>query len=138
MDAIRWLKVKCQARRRISLTVLIVLMLVPGCASLPKAKPWTKGEKVGAAFFLAGHAADTYTTIRHQDYPDKFYERNPILGKHPKDHEIYLYGGVTAGLALLICHYVPKLRLPLCIVYGGLGFYLAWGNYKAIKEVRRE
>jgi len=87
---------------------------------------------------LAGKMADTYTTIRHQDYPDRIHERNPFLGEHPDDHEIYLYFGVTAGLALLIAHYAPKLRLPLCIGYGALGFYLAWGNYKAIREVRRE
>lgn len=136
MEKIHRLRAKCQARRRISLTVLVVLIFLPGCASLPKVNLWTKGEKVGAGFFLAGHAADTYTTIRHQDYPDRIHERNPFLDEHPDDHEIYLYAGVTAGLALLISHYVPKLRLPLCIGYGGLGFYLAWGNYRTIREVR--
>lgn len=122
--------------RKILLVALVTLVLLPGCASLPKPRPWTKGEKVGAGFFLAGHMADTYTTIRHQDYPERIYEKNPILGKHPDDHEIYLYMGVTSGLILLISHYVPKLRLPVCIGFGGLGFYMAWGNYKKIKEVQ--
>ncbi len=121
--------------RNVIMAVLTLFLV--GCASVkPDVRPWTKGEKIGAAFYLAGHGADMYTTIRHQDYPDKIYERNPILGKHPEDHKIYLYMGVTTGLILLISHYVPKLRLPLCIGCGGLGFYLAWGNYKLIREVR--
>jgi len=119
------------------LILIVVCLLFASCASInPKPRPWTQGEKVGAGFLLAGKVADTYTTIRHQDYPDQICESNPILGKHPEDHEIYLYMGVTAGLALLIAHYAPRLRLPLCIGYGGLGFYLAWGNYKAIREAR--
>ena len=122
--------------RKILLIGVVTLVLLPGCASIPKPTPWTKGEKVGAGFFLVGHMADAYTTIRHQDYPDRIYERNPILDKHPEDYEIYLYFGVTTGLALLISHYVPKLRLPVFIGYGGLGFYMAWGNYKKIEEVR--
>lgn len=116
--------------------ILIVGLSLSGCATIKKPRPWTKGEKVGVGFFLAGHAVDTYTTIRAQDYPDRIYERNPILDKHPDDHEIYLYMGATAAIGLIAAHYFQKLRLPICIGYGGLGFYMAWGNYKKIREVR--
>ncbi|MBA7495759.1 hypothetical protein ES702_06348 [subsurface metagenome] len=117
--------------------VTVLSFLLSGCATIkPDPKPWTTTDKIGAGFFLAGHMADTYTTIRHQDYPDKIYEKNPILGKHPDDHEIYLYMGATAAIGLIAAHYFPKLRLPICIGYGGVGFYMAWGNYKKIREVR--
>ena len=114
---------------------MIVMVFVLGCASL-NPRPWTKSEKVGAAFFLAGHAADAYTTIRHQDYSDRINEENPALGEHPSDPRVYLYMGATAAVVLLVAHYFPKLRLPLCIGYGGLNLYFAWGNWRLIESVR--
>jgi len=114
--------------------IIISLVFFTNCASItPKPRPWTRNEKIGAAFFLAGHAADTYTTIQHQKYTE-IHEINPILSKHPSNSRIYTYMGITAILVLVTAHYFPKLRLPICIGFGGLGFYLAWWNYNLIEE----
>ena len=120
------------------ITIMIIsLVFLTSCATIKPPRPWTKNEKIGAAFFVAGHLADTYTTIQHQNYPE-IYEINPALGKHPSDSKVYMYMGATGAIGLLIAHYFPNLRLPICIGYGGLGFYMAWGNYKLIKKVKKE
>lgn len=111
--------------RRFSL-ILIVISLI-GCSTLPERKPWTKWDKALGAFYLAGHTADAVSTERALDNPNN-YELNPILGKHPSDTEIAVYMAGTSILVLIVADRVPKLRKPLLLIGGALGAGLAIHN----------
>ena len=112
----------------------LIVVLIAGCAHSPR--PWTTAEKIGAGVLIAGKILDTHSTLLHQQYPDKIRERNPILGSHPSDFEIVGYMATSTALALVIAHYFPKFRLPVCIGYGFLGIHLALGNYKTVRRVQ--
>jgi len=115
--------------------IIVFGLLASGCAH-HKPRAWTTDEKIGAGVLILGKTMDTHSTLLHQQYPDKIYERNPLLGRHPSDFEIVTYMGATTALALIVSHYFPKLRLPICISYGFLGIHLALGNYRTIRRVK--
>lgn len=115
--------------------VVALILLTMGCSHIkPHPRSWTTGEKAMAGFFIVAHAADAYTTERHQDYPASYEELNPLLGKHPTDSEIAIYFIATGAAALVICHFYPELRYPLLGIYGGVGMGAAWRNWKLIKR----
>ena len=117
------------------LTVVILLFSVVGCSHLkPHPRPWTQTEKLVAVYFITAHTLDAYTTERHQDYPDRFYERNRVLGRHPKDEEIAIYFCISGLAAIIVSHYYPELRLPLLGSYGSINLYYAHQNYHLLKE----
>ena len=118
-----------------TLTLLILVFAIPGCATLkPHPKPWSKTDKLLAAYFIAGHTFDAYTTERLQDHPERFYETNPFLGRHPKDHEIVAYFSITGAAALLLAHLYPELRPGLLIFYGSVGMYYGFHNYDLLQD----
>ena len=98
-------------------------MFLSSCAS------WSTRDKIAAGFFLAGHAADYYTTEDFLDDP-RFYEKNPILGKHPSDKKLVAYFSITAIGALIVAHYWEDARPWLLWGYGGVGFFYADYNRK--------
>ena len=105
---------------------LLISLIFSGCASfLPHPREWTKGEKVAATFFIAAHTVNALTTEAHQDSPELYYERNPILGRHPSDTEIVSYFSLTGVTTLAIAHFYPETRKPLLYGYGGVNCYLA-------------
>ena len=117
------------------LTVMVLILALSGCAMLkPHPEAWNKTDKLLAAYFIAGHTLDAYTTERCQDHPDRFYEENPILGKHPKDSEIVIYFSVTGLVALSIAHLYPELRPWILGAYGSVGFYCAYHNYHLLED----
>lgn len=113
--------------------ILILLFIFDSCAYIkPNPRPWTPQEKAGAAFFIAGHSADWYTTGRHQDYPECFHEINPALGKHPNKTEIAGYFCATGLLAVGIAHFWPWTRKYLTS-YGSAGISFSAHNHRLIK-----
>lgn len=119
--------------RRYFAGVLALSILFSGCASLrPSQRTWTKEEKLAGAFFVAGRLADAYTTERCLDYPERFYEMNPLLGRHPSDKKLVVYFSLTTAFALTAAHFFPDLRYPILLGGGGLGFGLAYHNKRLL------
>lgn len=117
------------------LTLGVIIITLSGCATLrPHPEPWSKTDKLLAAYMIAGHTLDAYTTERHQDYPEEFYEKNQILGKHPKDHEIIAYFSITGAAALVIAHFYPEIRPLLLGTVGTVGLFFGYGNYQLIHD----
>lgn len=110
---------------RMVLIFFIILFLVTSCAT---PRPWTKGEKTAAYFFIAAHFADGYTTSQSLDNGN--YEMNPILGKYPSDSELVVYFSVTGAIALVLSHYKPSLRKPLLYGYGSVNTAFAIHNHQ--------
>ena len=109
--------------------ILVVISLLTACAS---PRPWTKQEKIAAGFFLLAHSANAFTTSRLENNGN--YEKfNFIISEHPSDTMVGIYFSLTAGLALGISHYCPKLREPLLYGYGSLNTSLAIYDYNLNK-----
>ncbi len=94
--------------RKILLIGVVTLVLLPGCASLPKAKPWTKGEKILLVASVLAAGADYYTTERALDRGNR--EMNPLIGEHPTDTQLFLKGGGGYAGLIVITHYSGKWR----------------------------
>ena len=111
------------------------MIMFSGCESLmPHPRPWTKREKMAAGFFITAHTLNAYSTERHQNHPDCYYERNSLMGKHPSDTEIGVYFSLTGIVALLIAHWYPELREPLLYGYGGLNLGMAISDFEMMKN----
>lgn len=50
---------------------------------------------------------DMLQTLDIAENPDKYYETNPILGKHPSKEEVYTYFASALVLNYLACKYLP-------------------------------
>jgi len=111
------------------------MLIGTGCSGLvPHPRSWTKQEKYAAYFFLAAHTANALTTEAHQDYPNQYYETNPILGRHPSDTEIGAYFSLTGVGTLVLCHFYPELRKPVLLGYGAVNTYWAIHDLKLMQE----
>ena len=115
---------------------ILLLTFLTGCVSLrPNPRPWTKGEKTAAGFYLVAHSLDAYTTEKILDHP-YYWELNPILGRHPSDGKIIFYFSITAIVTLLIGHLYPKTRVPLFMGYGGINAGCVLHNKRVLDNIK--
>lgn len=122
---------------------ILILFLLSGCASIGfRANPrrWTREEKFAAVYYVAGHTTDAVTTVQHQSnrYDGRIREMNPILGDHPREGEIIGYFSLTTVGLLAIAHFFPKLRMPLLLGMGTLGFALGVHNTNVMNGCEEE
>jgi hypothetical protein len=118
---------------RNQIAILLFLLTTTGCGSF-NPRPWTKAEKQAAIYFLAAHTANAYTTVQHQGQPDRYYETNPIMGRHPSDREINTYFSVTGIGTILIAHLFPEIRERLLVSYGNANTMLAFHDCRMMGE----
>jgi len=115
---------------------ILALLLFSSCAYIkPNPRSWTMEEKQAAVYSIVGHALDAYTTEKFLENPCT-YEKNPILGKHPKDGEIIVYFAATEIIALTVAHFWPWTRKPLLFSYGTTGFYWARHNFQLMEKYK--
>ena len=106
--------------------ILIALMLLlSGCAT---PQPWTTRNKVLAGVMAAGTAADMWSTS--YALSNGATELNPLYGKNPSDGTLAISGAISAGVFLLIAHFLePDARdWFLGIVGGGRFAAAAWNT----------
>ena len=97
--------------RKILVIALVTLVLLPGCASLPKPRPWTTEEKVLLVGSILAAGADLYTTKKMRDRGHD--EINPLIGEHPTDTELMIKLPVLQLSYWVLCHYWPQMRTGL-------------------------
>lgn len=83
--------------------VFLIVLMVSGCAN----GGWTRADTYRQAAMITVSGADWLQTRQIAKNPDKFYEMNPILGKHPSTGEVDLY--FAASLA---AHTAIAMALP--------------------------
>jgi len=102
--------------------LLCLLLLLSGCAT---PQPWTTRNKVLAGIMMAGTACDMYSTS--YALSNGATEQNPLYGSHPSDGTLALSGAISAGVFLLIAHFLePDARDWFLGIVGG-GRLLAAG-----------
>ena len=101
---------------------LTILTLLSGCAS------WSKADKYAASIMIAGTTTDMISTsyvIHHGGF-----EHNPILGWHPSDSSIALFGIAAIGFWLLVSDFMPsKYRQITLYTVGVLSLLMSGRNF---------
>ena len=73
----------------------------------------SKGEKVGELSFQVVNFIDMMQTLEIVQHSDKWYETNPILGKHPQQHEVITYFMIRGATHYHITKWLPKKFRPV-------------------------
>uniref|UniRef100_A0A6H1ZMG4 Uncharacterized protein n=1 Tax=viral metagenome TaxID=1070528 RepID=A0A6H1ZMG4_9ZZZZ len=89
----------------LSMAIVFFVMLFPHCSCA--ADPWTKSDTVREAAFQTLHAVDYLQTRTIARHPEKYYERNPVLGKHPSEENVIVYFAAGAVAHGVISYYLP-------------------------------
>ena len=77
------------------------------------AEDLSKTEKAGEFSFQVLNFIDMMQTIEIVQHGDLYYETNPILGKHPQQHEVITYFMLRGAFHYQITKWLPdKLRMP--------------------------
>ena len=91
---------------------------------------WTPADTKREAIWLGIHAIDWGQTRYIAEHPDKFSERNFILGKHPSVGRVNTYFVLTSALHYWLMRRVePEVRKMLQWVTIGVGASNVANNY---------
>jgi len=109
--------------RKLILATLLALSLPVG------AEEWTTTQKWLLAGAMSLHVVDWAQTRTIALNPDKYYERNPFLGRHPSVGRVNTHFAIgLVGLPLL-AHYVPSIRNYVLWSWGALELAAVSNNY---------
>ena len=91
------------------LLLLILILLSSTAISEELSKP----EKVVELSFQVVNFIDMMQTLEIVQHCDQYYETNPILGKHPQQHEVITYFMIRGATHYHITKWLPeKFRIP--------------------------
>ena len=92
------------------LLLLSILLLFPFTANSTEL---TQSQKIGELAFQTANFIDMMQTIEIVEHSDKWYETNPILGKHPRKNEVITYFMIRGSLHYQITKWLPEdLKMP--------------------------
>ena len=90
--------------------LLLILILLSSTAI---SEELSKGEKVGELSFQVVNFIDMMQTLEIVQHGDLYYETNPILGKHPQQHEVITYFMIRGATHYHVTKWLPKkFRIP--------------------------
>jgi len=91
------------------LIVIIILLF----SFTSKSEEFSKPEKIGELSFQLVNFLDMMQTIEIVQHDDLYYETNPILGKHPQQHEVITYFMLRGYAHYRVTQWLPeKFRMP--------------------------
>ena len=92
---------------------LLFLLLTITLISTANSQELSKEEKMGELSFQTINFIDMLQTVEIVEHGDKWYETNPILGKHPQTSEVITYFMLRGAAHYQITRWLPKeLRIP--------------------------
>lgn len=90
--------------------ILVLILFFPISASA--FAPWSRQDIALESTYVAIHILDWGTTLDIADNPSKYYEYNPILGRHPSREKVNLFFAAGIPLHLGITYALPKRWRP--------------------------
>ena len=93
------------------ITTLILLFFIP--AQGIAADKWSKRDIWAEAVWQGLWAADYLQTSTIAKNPDRYWEANPLLTRHPSVTKVNVYFLTLALLHPAITHYLPKKHRPI-------------------------
>ena len=94
--------------KKLLLSLTLILWL-----STANSEELSKAEKVGELSFQVVNFIDMMQTLEIVQHSDKWYETNPILGKHPQQHEVITYFMIRGVTHYHITKWLPKKFRPV-------------------------
>jgi len=91
---------------------LLIITIILFSTSVHAADPWSKQDIALESTYLVLHALDLGQTLDIARQPDKYYELNPILGRHPTKSDVYAYFLTTAMVHIGVTHWLPARCRP--------------------------
>ena len=106
------------------LIALLLAITLSGCMA------WSKADIAREATYVAIHMVDWGQTRDIAKNPDKYHEKNPILGEHPSTKEVDRYMAASLAGHILITSLLPSNLRPYW-QYGTIAFsgYLVVNNH---------
>ena len=92
---------------------LLFLLLTITLISTANSQELSKEEKMGELSFQTINFIDMLQTVEIVEHGDKWYETNPILGKHPQQHEVITYFMIRGATHYHITKWLPKKFRPV-------------------------
>ena len=114
--------------KKVIILIILAIMLVNTntCFAFDK---WTKQEKQRQIILTILHCTDYFQTCEIVKN-DKYYEMNPILGRHPSMEQLNYYAISSLLLKTAITHVLPhKYRKYAQCVFIGLSGGAVLNNY---------
>ncbi len=96
--------------KKIILTLIILCF--PNITTAYTPDPWSKQDFILESSFAAITIVDWAQTRYISRNPERFYEKNPILGKHPSTSKVDLYMGASILSHIVITHFLPAKWRP--------------------------
>ena len=92
-------------------TIIFSILLLLSLGAHAETREWTTEEKAWGAVAGTLLLADWSTTQNmSRRYNEGYYERNPLLGRHPSSNTINLYFLIATPLIFLAADQVPEYR----------------------------
>ena len=89
--------------------IVVAVLLVSSAANASELDwKWTKTDTALQVTWTAMHLLDWSQTRKIAIEPNRYYEQNPILGKHPSVGEVDLYMGASTMVNLAIARALPN------------------------------
>ena len=93
--------------------VMMLSLLILTLSTSTISKELTKSQKVGELAFQTVNFIDMMQTLEIVQHDDLYYETNPILGKHPQQHEVITYFMLRGYAHYRITEWLPeKFKIP--------------------------
>lgn len=86
--------------------------------------PWSKQDVGLEVGYQLIHLIDWGQTRQIARQPDKYYEINPILGRHPETSKVNAYMALSGLAHIAITHVLPQEYRPL---FQGITILIAGG-----------
>jgi len=107
--------------KKLFILLVLLLFLIPTEGTT--GDKWTTQDKVLEAIWLGLHTFDYLQTSYIITHPDRYWEVNPLLGRHPSHTEVTAYFIIGSLLHIWIVDAVPqehrKFLQGLAIVVSG-------------------
>jgi hypothetical protein len=94
--------------RRLLLAVVVLATVAPTAALASDKSEWTKGDTALQLTYTTLYAMDWAQTLHIARNPEKYYETNPHLGKHPSEGEVNSYFAAGLVLNTAVAYALPK------------------------------
>ena len=104
---------------------ILIILLIPAMAHAE----WTQEDTHYQAAFVAAALADWGQTLCIANNPDRFYETNFLLGRHPSSQKVNTYFPVAIALHTAVAVALPpKYRRTWQLVWIGIESSMVLNN----------
>ncbi len=86
-----------------TILILLIFLLPINCYAA-----WDKNDTFREIAWQGIHLIDWGQTLEAARQPDRYYEMNPILGKHPSVGNVNLYMATSLIVHPMISYFLPK------------------------------